>query len=593
MKPAHITNFGGLGRAWLRALVPGPRRDDSLIPGGTPQSRWSLLWYLLPGLFLVTWIFAVGDGYFSGYVFANDARQQITPYWWFHGSGNVGDSLVYEYMYRYTTLGHRLLYYVLTFLVTPVVASQAVSLALVAAVVFFCYKLGRRSSHAIGAVLMYLVLRQHGWALFGGLPRSFGPPVALAFLYFLLGRNERGILAALVAGAFFYPSVFIICLGAYGLYLLWRIAAERTAASLVPMLRLACVFVVCLAAMLPNFSKSETIGKVVTLRQASEMPEWNRKTGRFRELPLRKAWVEIRNEPMRSLEPFAWRNSPVIVRVQGSTKVLVAISATLIALALMMTGRFRGVVPQVLCYAASSVILYFIARALAFRLFLPDRLLLYGLRIAVVLALCLGLGGIPRLKIAGRMLPAGGAALAGFLALVFILWHPGIAMPGTYRNFGFEDKRVRKEFYGAVKALPRGVIAGDPNELDNVVITTGQDAYFTFETAHPLYDNYYREISRRIRAFHEAYFATGIEAVAAFARDEKVDYLLVNRSHFAPGGVGRYRLFAPHEHEVRERYASEDPAQFALARTNMPGIVADCETFFLLDTRALSPGPQQ
>jgi hypothetical protein len=557
----------------------------------TPHSpsRWSLLWYLLPVSYVLLWIPAIGDGYFSGLVFANDALQQITPFWWVHGGGRMEDSLVYEFMYSLPPLGLRALYFLLTLVASPVIASQCVALALAGAVVFFCVRIGSRTHPAIGASLVYLLLRHHRWMLFGGLPRGFGMPVALMFLYFLMTRNERGIWAALLAGALFYPPVFALGLVAYGLFLTWRLltASPRDWA---PLLRLAAVTVVCVAVLLPSAFKSERIGSLVTIDEAARMPEWNER-GRFPYLHHPAPWGQIRTEPARSLEPFARNRSPAIVRVNKDVVTWIALALTAAGLVLLIRGPYRDLAPPLLCWSAASVLLFYASEAVAFRLYIPERMLAFGLRLVVPFVLCIGFGSLGPFRWKGREIATSHIVLFGLILTVFVVWRPGIPVAQFKASYGLEDARARAGFYQAIRALPpRSRIAGDPVELDSVILATGQDAYFTFETAQPLYNNYYREISRRIRAFHPAYFATDPKILAAFLRDERIDYLLVNRSHFGPDGIAAYRLFEPYDTEVRAAFGSVEPVRFVLSSTNLSGVVCDIPPFVLLDAPRFAAG---
>lgn len=575
--------------ALAKGLLPESDSGEPFLAEAQSQSSRSLLWYLLPILYLASFAYSIGDGYFSDLIFQNDARQQITPYWWFHHGSGFESSLVYEYMLCYMTLGHRALYFLATYIFSPVIASQLIALLLTAGVLFYCYKLGSKSTHAAGAMLTVLVLRRHGWALCGGLPRSFGPLIALAFLYYFLSRNERGILAVLLAGALFYPSVFLICVGAYSLYVAVTIAIRLDRRSLDRAVRLACACGVCFLLLLPSAIKPAAIGKTVTLAQASEMPEWN-DGGRFPELPLPRPWHEISKEPVHSLESFVRDPGPIHAPVGNRAKARVASLLLLVAICLLLVKRLaQRVLLPVLCFAAASGALYFLARHLAFRLFLPDRMLIYGIRFAIALTLCLGLAGIGQMSFRRWKIPAGSFALAVFMGAVLVLWHPGIPGRGGYADFGLVDKRRKSDFYGAISRLPsHSMIAGDPRELDNVLLTTGQNAYFTFETAHPLYDNYYREISRRIRAFHEAYFATTPDILLSFVKAERIDYLLINRAHFAANGVHNYSLFEPYDREVHEKYGSIDRTGFVLGRPNLSGVVCSRAEYFMVDTRRLA-----
>ena len=126
------------------------------------------------------------------------------------------------------------------------------SLLLIAGMLWFCYRFGRLTILPAGAALAILLLSSEvSHALLGGLPRSFGPPLVLAFLYYFVTNRERGILAVLLLQAAFYPPVLLFCGACYSIYLGVRLCQPGARRVIPPATRLILAAVVCALLLLP------------------------------------------------------------------------------------------------------------------------------------------------------------------------------------------------------------------------------------------------------------------------------------------------------------------------------------------------------
>jgi hypothetical protein len=563
-----------------------------LIPEGPPTPREPLLppredrradrlWYLLLIAYAVAFIPMLFNGFFSSLVIQNDARQQVSMYGSFHGTGLVEGGLIRDYLYQYTPLGHKALYWVATLITSPVLASQILTLLLVAITVLCCWRIGRAAgSAAVGAVLGLLLL--HGYAgtsLLGGLPRSFAPPVALGFLYFLLLGSERGVLAMLLLAAAFYPSLFAVLVVAWGLQVLLDGLRDGIAAAGPRLIRLALVAGLAGLLLLPNLMTSDAIGRPITLAEAETMPEWHT-GGRFQELPLPSAPVGLARMAIAALgcddvKSFLTRSTAA----QAKTWVLCT-AWLIVGAILFVRGPGRRFLPRILVFLIAGALMYLAARAMAFRLFIPGRMLLYTWPPVLALILCLGLASAPALPWRGRRIDLRVPLFIGLIATMVALFGPGLGNQGR----GMNDLRPNAALYDFLRGTPKDVlVAGDPREMDNVFTFAARNIYNSHLASHPLYPKYYAEIRRRILACQSAYFATRPEDVAAFFRQEKIDFFVVNVDHYKKDGLRQYRTFQPYKAQLEESLADTPPEAFVLSRDDAPGLVFRTGSFRVFD----------
>ena len=505
-------------------------------------NRFDRLWYLVLIGFVLVYIPFLFRGYFS-LVIQNDATQAVSPYWAFHGTGLVENGLIREYLYQYTPLGHKAVYWVATLALTPAMASQILTLVLMAIAVGIFWKFGGSlGTAAAGAVMGILILHgSMGTSIMGALSRSFSPPIALGFLYFLLRGSERGVLAMLLLAAAFYPSLFAALLVAWLLNVtLEGIRGNRSV--IVPRLvRLALVVGLGAILLLPNALKTDSVGSPITLAEAEKMPEWHA-GGRF-------PWLPIPTLPTamgRSFQgTFASEVAPPVAQYGAAGQAILwtfYIGWSAIGALLLIRGPGPRHIPKILAVLAGGAIMYAIAHALAFQLFAPGRMLLHTWPVTIILTLCLGLASAPTLTWHRRRIDLRVLLLAGLLVSTLACFGSGISP----RHRGMVDRRHHADLYAFFRGAPNGaLVAGDPVELDYVSLFAARTLYVSYEASHPLYTTYYAEVSRRLLACERAYFATRPEDVADFFRAEKIDLFLVNVNHYQADGMKRFLPFSP------------------------------------------------
>lgn len=526
-----------------------------------------------------------------------DQPQAVWHYWRYRVSGAFPPGqLMTDYAFAmHAPPGWWLMMASLSTFTSPLVAAKVLNLvAYVGTHVVIWAAVSRRSNAFVGLAAAFLLMRNVDFSaiIAGGYARSFGPMLTLAFLGAFMVNAHRLVLVILVVQAALYPSVVIPCGICYGLY--------TVVAGPMPqrLRRMAGMFVAGL--LIIAFGKFQDLrappwwGGLVTLEEALEMPAWQA-GGRVSEAPLRPASMEMSRNVQRAFRTVGQVPLPGaggFIARHAYLPVLGPIVLGIATLPLLAWWRRRRAARagqpaasarlvdpfpwQVVLLFCGAFIAYWLARFLAFKLYLPYRPLQH------VWAYCF-YAGIPLLtwSLARNLIKNTSVAtvVAVSLAVVPVVLFFGNGNEAGPANYGRYDSNAK--LYRWIQKQPVGkMFAGEFGFVDKTPLFTWHQSYVTKNLAHPFRKGYYGECERRIRLMYEALYATDLQAAVAFAQAEGVDYFIVRRSTFTELDT---RLFQPVKRDLAATFKNAKKKGFALASPPQRAIV-----FRDRDTRVLS-----
>jgi hypothetical protein len=127
--------------------------------------------------------------------------------------------------------------------------------------------------------------------------------------------------------------------------------------------------------------------------------------------------------------------------------------------------------------------------------------------------------------------------------------------------------------------------------MDNVLTFGERNVYVSFELAHPWSTAYWAQVAPRLERLFRAYYAEDPAELARFCARERIDFLVVDRRHFAPEFLRGAPFFAPFDRFIRE---TAGHGHFAVLNQDLPRIPINAN-IFLLDMRetshAATPSP--
>lgn len=460
----------------------------------------------------------------------------------------------------------------LSMFLKPQWAASVLNIVAFAGALYFVARLVQgRTSPLFAAAAAALLARDEVFhrVTVGGYPRTFGPVLTLAVLTFWLEGRHRLVLLTFVVGAALYPSVVVPCALAYGV---WSVAFAGRAGWWRRNSELAvCAVAVAALSLLQNFTAPSWWGKVVTLAEAQTKPELG-PDGRFPWLPFPAFWPRVLDyveQPFalrgligRKLKLYPWSSDAV-----ADVFVVVLVALVIGAAVLSRRRRIPLVVPwQPLAIVAAATVSFWLARTMAFRLYLPHRVVQHTIPYAVVALFVIAAFVVARILLDERR---GTIAALGIVLAPFVVAGDGL-YGGGWRSYADDAPLYR---WVEQNTPPTAQFAGTLQILDELPLFSRRQVYVNWKMAHPVRAGFFAENERRMLAMYGAYYENDLADVLAFCDAERIDWFIVDRTRFATVEQGDGQLFEPVRSKVVAVFAARKSGGFALERLP-PALVA-------------------
>jgi len=524
-------------------------------------------------IYVAVFVWRQTPGLFDRQILEWDARAMVLPAWRYHGTGLFPNDLVVDLAARYDPPGWKAIYWVGTLFTDPFEVGKLLPFALLAFTVWQAWCLGRRfGGRALACATVIVVVHcTFVWnRMMGGHARSFGYPLVIALLRYAAVGAERRALMTLVAQPLFYPSAFVFCAPAWALSLL---RDRRRPDACRRWLRFAAAASVGLPIVALSMFGDPRLGNPPTRAQAATLAQMQI-GGAQPYWPLQSPLASIADAAAVAFRPDGetWKGVP-----HGEWVVL-----ALLLVALLLRGR-RALPPLHAELLLSSLAMFALAYPLAFRLYLPNRMLLYAWPPILLALLPVALAGAFERRL-GERAPVAAAATA--LALVLLVGGDGLPRVENLTDF-------RPHFTPTIRfcaTLPKDtLIATHPERSTYLQTFALRRTLFSASLNVPFYYEYALEMERRIGDFYRAYYARSLDEVVGFARKYGVEYLILDERDFGPDAISRAAYYEPWGTLARTLLQATPPATLALAHPPPSSVVFRDGDRLVLDARKLQP----
>jgi hypothetical protein len=539
------------------------------------------LFAVLIGGYLFCYLIAQAPKIFDYYRVSDDLRQQVYPLYLARDPELFKDDLLTRYFMSHTPPFYYWAHYPLAWLIDPVILSKISQFGLLALVLFFLFRIGRRlAGPFLGWTLVFLTV--HSSALVGmtdgGLPRAWAVPGLVVFSWAVLESRPKIALAAVVVSGVFYPPIFLVLGPSYGVWTMWRRAWSWWDAA---------ALVVLAAGFWPMLFRGEEIGHIVTYAQAAKMPEWQAGS-RFPFIPT---------PSLQSLFPRDFVISYLPAELYSkSAWLLVAAGLCAFAFAPERSQQGKERAPSRLDFLAAcglplvfSILMYVVSTRLAFRLHIPDRNLKYTIPILGVILISVTLFRAFSLlgsRLSGAARAAGWGGWPATVAILFAFLLGGTGFKSKLNLWA--DEGWARYMFAFVETLPKdATLAGPLTSMDDIPLFARRKVYVSDEAVQPLYDRYYSQISVRVRRTYAAYYATDLETVDRFRRETGVGYMLVKRSDFTHEFKRARYYWPPYNDYIIALKGDRPNSAFVFARPPRQAILYEDRDFQIVDLAAL------
>ena len=460
------------------------------------------------------------------YIVQDDARQHVFWMQRFIDPGLFPDDLIADYFQSVSPLGYKNLYQVFAAIgVNPLFVNKLLPLFLGIIATVYCFKVCLQIFPVpLAGLISSLLLNQNLWMvddLSSGTPRAFIYPLFLAFLYYLLKRSFWFCLGAIALQGLFYPQAVLISL----IVLLLQLFTGRRN------YRLVCAGIAtALAVLIVYAAQDSQFSSVITASAAINLPEFlpEGRTAFFTNNPVVFWLVGERS----GILPREWQY--VLLFSFGGFLPVFKIYPHWFPLA-QKINRLAIILLQVLF---ASLIVFFLAHLLLFRLHLPSRYTQHSLRILLALAdgifITIVLDSLSAWI--ARRLPLKKAIikpLIGVLGIALMLYPSYLVQAYPYRLGYVEGKAP--SLYQFFKQQPQAtLIASLTEEADFIPSFSGRSVLVSQEYSVPYHTGYYSQLRQRTIDLINAQYSSSFAKIKQFIAQYGVDFWLIDKKAFDP-----------------------------------------------------------
>jgi hypothetical protein len=252
-------------------------------------------------------------------------------------------------------------------------------------------------------------------------------------------------------------------------------------------------------------------------------------------------------------------------------------------LALALTGASPAPCAA-LALAASALVSYALAYALAFRLYIPDRFYSFGAHAAMV-ALLVSTTGMCAVRWRGTRARIFRHAVA--TAVILGAWL-SLGDGVVRRNHMTIDRRKSAAFYDFIATLPPNTrVASHPMDGDGIPLFSARATMGTYETLQPWFTATWRAQRKRAEDTLTAMYARDAVTLFNYVHSNRVTHLLVNRSRYQTNFVARAKSFEPLSSHAAKLLANSEVENFILAHVPASAVVFTNKHLLLVDAARL------
>ncbi|MFA5145908.1 MAG: hypothetical protein WC515_00795 [Candidatus Omnitrophota bacterium] len=440
-----------------------------------------------------------------------------------------GDPLT-DYSKHHEPPGFIALYYFLSFFTDPLLASKIIPLFLFALSALYLFKLvlliaDTRTAFLAGT--LFIVSSFYFEQMVGGLPRAFATPLMILFIYYLMRGKYARSSSILVAQALFYPVIFFESLLTYLLVMIDK-ARKKDLPDAFTRHRKIFLAAIAISLFILSMKYVFTDPAVGTLVMRAQIatdrdltiparylspPKWSDLTG------LLVSYIDCSSVFLHKicglLASAGWGNGIMLITL---------FSAGLLLSLLARSHSRKALLPHEIIFLLSAgFIMFYVADALLFVLYLPTRQLHYILPMTILILSAVVVGRMvisvnnPRLR----------NTIYGLIILL------AFSNRGIHRNIGLLDYSAYHGLYSYIGSLPEdALIAAPPDIADGIPTFSFRKVFLTRASADTIYDHHSKLIKKRFYDFYRSYYSKDPGPIYDFCERNGIDYIVVDIKKF-------------------------------------------------------------
>ena len=477
---------------------------------------------------------AMQKGFGSEYIIQDDARQHVFWMQRFLEPDLFPHDLIADYYQSVAPVGFTSLYKFMAWIgVLPLVFNKILPTILGVITAGYCFGVCLEILPIPSAAFMgSMLLTQNLWmqdTVISGKAASFLHPLLMAFLYYFMQKKVLAVVIIIGLFGLFYPVYILVCSALLIIQLfVWqekKISLSRSKQDyILCFIGLGAAFIV----LLPYVLKSSEFAPIVTAAEARILPEF--------QLGGRASFFND-SDPWK----FWFHGSRTGIRLTSAFLPPFIVGGLLLPILLKFPQRFKLtklVTPKVkvlLQLTISSLILFFLAHALLFKLYIPSRYTQHTLRFVMTIA-----AGIVIILLLDKLFKwAKQIELRQIIVVSLILFL--VVTPYFYSSFtshfpntGYLTGEVPK-IYQFFATQPKDILIASIDVEANFIPSFSKRSILVgSEYGIPYHLGYYRQIRQRASDLITAQYSLEYGQVKEFIDTYGIDFWLLRKSAFTP-----------------------------------------------------------
>ena len=551
------------------------------------KSRLTVIfWYSLSLTFAVGYILiGLRQAFTSKYVVSDDAREYISWMYRYFNPDLFPEDLIADYFQSVTPIGYGILYKIIAALdIDLTFFSKIFPIVLGLITTSYCFVVCMQILPVpmvgfIASLLLNQSLCMYD-DLFSATPRDFIYPLFLAFLYYTIRSSGLGILIVLALQCLMYPLIGFVDLLILALRLFrWQNGQITISQNRKDFILFAAAIMITGIVILPYAIQSSQFGPPITAAVARTMPDyWYGGRVSYFSHNMINYWFFGRDSGFLALiappQLLLGLLLPIILKFKSH---------------FLLTKELKDEVKLLLQTVIASLIMFFTAHALAFKLHWPSRYTHHTFR--MVLAVAAAISMILILDATFRWSRENGKQF--FISVTIIILGAGLVLyPSSFSLKVFPktlyvEGKVTTLYNFLQKQPPNIVIASTSEEADNIPIFAQRTILVGKEYALPFHTKYYAQFSKRMIDLINAQYTEDINQVKDFIQKYHVTFWLLERSAFLPEYLTKNTWLQQYQPAAQQANANLQKALPVLATLMNSCAVFETDNLVLIKTECI------
>jgi hypothetical protein len=467
---------------------------------------------------------------FSGeWVVQDDARQHVFWMLRFLDPQLFPNDLIADYFQSVAPEGYSRLYHLGAILgINPLIFNKILPPILVIITTIYCFLFTWQIFPIPSASFIASLLLNQSLALkddiISGTPRAFAYPLLMAFLYYLSKRSLLGSSIIIFLSGLFYPQCIFICSVMLILQLItWQNGKIKFSQNFADYRFCFVGLIVAFLVLLPFALTTSEFSPTITVEQAKQLPEFHQ---RGRSLFFVEDFFEFWF--------FGGRSGLLSDSISKPLTLILGIFLPVIISFCKNSILIKKIKPEIKLlthFVIASIIMFFLAHFLLFKLHLPSRYTTYSFRIVFAvsagISITILLEQIWRwgLNLSASLLNKR-ALLAWLVTIVIVITIFGY--PSWVRKFPMTKYKTgnEPELYLFLQQQPKDIlIASLASEItDNIPVFGQRSILVTREYAIPYQLGYYNQFTERMVDLIEAQYSTNPQNIIDFINKYQITF---------------------------------------------------------------------